>query len=108
LAEAILDNAALKDLLEKMVPPVAWREAVAHLGGSFAMSERRACRVIVADRSSVRYRRRRPDDGLLQERLKALAHQRPAVWRSAPLCAFRSDVSWTPKMRQLAKVEPCP
>jgi putative transposase len=59
-----------------MVTPLAWREAVAHLRGSFAMSERRACRVIVADRSSVRYRRRRPDDGLLRERLKAPAHQR--------------------------------
>jgi putative transposase len=59
-----------------MVTPVACREAVAHLRGGFAMSERRACRIVVADRSSVRYRRRRPDDGLLRERLKALAHER--------------------------------
>ena len=40
------------------------------------MSERRACRVAEVDRSSVRYRRRRPDDALLRERLKALAAQR--------------------------------
>jgi putative transposase len=66
LAEAMLDNAALKDLLGKMVMPVACREAVAHLRREFAMSERPACRVVVADRSSVRYRRRRPDDGLLE------------------------------------------
>src|SRR5690349_2572285 len=47
---------------KKMVTPAAGREAVAHLRGGFAMSERRACRVVAVDRSSVRYRRRRPDD----------------------------------------------
>jgi len=40
------------------------------------MSERRACRVVGADRSSMRYRCRRPNDGLLRERLKELAAQR--------------------------------
>ena len=40
------------------------------------MSERRACRVVATDRSSVRYRRRRPDDGVLRERLRALAQER--------------------------------
>jgi len=40
------------------------------------MSERRACRVITVDRSSVRYQRRRPDDDRLRERLKALAEER--------------------------------
>src|SRR6516164_2467017 len=59
-----------------MVTPAAGREAVAHLRGRFAMSERRACRVVAVDRSSVRYRRRRPDDGALRERLKALTEER--------------------------------
>src|SRR5437762_8870489 len=77
LADAMLDNAALKDLLgKKWVTPAACREAVAHLRSGFAMSERRACRVAEVDRSSVRYRRRRPDDALLRERLKELAAQR--------------------------------
>jgi putative transposase len=40
------------------------------------MSERRACRVVALDRSSVRYRRRRPNDDPLRERLKALAKER--------------------------------
>jgi putative transposase len=40
------------------------------------MSERRACRVVAVDRSSVRHRRRRPDDDALRERLKALAEER--------------------------------
>jgi putative transposase len=40
------------------------------------MSERRACRVIGSDRATVRYQARRPDDGDLRERLKALAQER--------------------------------
>ena len=40
------------------------------------MSERRACRVVAVDRSSVRYRRRRPDDDALRERLRVLAEER--------------------------------
>jgi putative transposase len=40
------------------------------------MSERRACRVIAADRSSVRYRADRPDDAPVRERLRALAAER--------------------------------
>ncbi len=58
-----------------MVTPAADREAVAHLRSEFAMSERRACRVVAVDRSSVRYRHRRDDDQL-RERLKALAEER--------------------------------
>jgi putative transposase len=38
-----------------MVTPAAGREAVAHLRGGFAMSDRRACRVVAVDRSSMRY-----------------------------------------------------
>ena len=40
------------------------------------MSERQACRVIGVDRSSVHYRASKPDDGVLRERLKALAQER--------------------------------
>ena len=40
------------------------------------MSERQACRVIGVDRSSVRYRASKPDDGVLRARLKALAQER--------------------------------
>jgi putative transposase len=40
------------------------------------MSERRACRAVAVDRSSVRYRRRQPDDDALRERLKVLAEER--------------------------------
>ena len=56
-----------------MVTPVARREAVAHLQASWAVSERRACAVIGTDRSSIRYRSRRPDDGAIRVRLRELA-----------------------------------
>lgn len=59
-----------------MVTPAHRREAVAHLETAHGMSERRACRTAGVDRTSVRYRARRPDDAALRERLKALAFER--------------------------------
>jgi len=56
-----------------MVTPVARREAAAHLCQSYGVSQRRACKVIGADRTSVRYRSRRPDDGAIRARLRELA-----------------------------------
>ena len=49
---------------------------MAHLRSVHEMSERRACRVLGVDRTSVRYRATRPDDGALRDRLKALAQER--------------------------------
>ncbi|WP_185999051.1 IS3 family transposase [Novosphingobium aerophilum] len=77
LAEAMLDNAGLKDLLgKKLVTPAAKREAVARLQAALGMSERRACRVIGADRKSMRYRSQRDDDADLRSKLRELAQQR--------------------------------
>ncbi len=59
-----------------MVTPAAHREAAAYLRSTYQMSERRACRVIGADRASVRYQATRPDDGELRDRLKTLAQER--------------------------------
>ena len=56
--------------------PAAHREAAAYLRSAYEMSERRACRVLGTDLSSVRYEAVRPDDGVLRERLKALAQDR--------------------------------
>src|SRR5271169_3829891 len=61
---------------KKVVTPAARREATTYLRQTFEMSERRACRVIGSDRTSVRYQGVRPDDGVLRERLKALAQER--------------------------------
>ena len=59
-----------------MVTPVARREAVGHLQAAYAVSQRRACRVVGTDRTSVRYRHRRADDVPLRERLRSLASER--------------------------------
>jgi putative transposase len=59
-----------------VVTPAARREAALHLQAAFEMSERRACRVLEIDRTSVRYQATRPDDADLRERLKALAQER--------------------------------
>jgi putative transposase len=56
-----------------MVTPAAKREAVAHLRTLFEVSERRACKVLEADRTSVRYRGRRADDAIVRARLRELA-----------------------------------
>jgi len=58
------------------VTPDARREAVAHLRAEHAVSERRACQVLGAERSMVRYRSRRGDDAAVRARLRALAAER--------------------------------
>ena len=59
-----------------MVTPVVKRQAVAHLRVAYEVSQRRACQVIEADRTSMRYRSVRPDDAALRTRLRELAAQR--------------------------------
>jgi putative transposase len=59
-----------------MVTPAAKREAVAHLQALLDVSERRACRVIAADRTVIRYQSRRGGDGELREKLRELAQER--------------------------------
>lgn len=56
--------------------PAAKREAVARLQAFLGMSERRACRVIGADRKSMRYRSPRDDDAEVRSKLRELAQQR--------------------------------
>src|SRR3974390_461718 len=58
---------------KKMVTPAARREAVAHLQNAFEASERRGCTALGVDRSSGRYRRKRPDDAAVRTRLRELA-----------------------------------
>lgn len=46
---------------------------MAHLCRSYEVSQRRACSVIGVDRTSIRYRSSRPDDGPIRTRLRELA-----------------------------------
>jgi putative transposase len=67
LAESMLDNAALKDLLgKKRLKPVARKAAVARLVEQRGLSQVRACRLVGLNRSSMNYRPRRPNDSLLR------------------------------------------
>lgn len=59
-----------------MVTPAAKREATAHLQQTYAVSQRRACSVLRIDRSSMRYRRRRADDGPLRAKMREVASER--------------------------------
>ncbi len=59
-----------------MVGPAAKRDAVAHLKAVLGLSERRACTIVSADRTMIRYRSQRPMDTALRERLRALASER--------------------------------
>ena len=56
--------------------PAAKRQAVAHLVASHEVSERRACAVLQADRSMVRYRSRRASDAVHRRRIRELAQER--------------------------------
>ena len=71
LAEAMLDNAVLKDLASKMVTPGAKREAVAHARERHGVSERRACALVGVSRRVIRYVPSRPDDRTLRQRLRS-------------------------------------
>ena len=59
-----------------MVTPAARRAAITHVREAHGISERRACSILGADRSSVRYRKTTPDDQVVRERLRALARER--------------------------------
>ena len=74
-----------------MVTPVARRQAVAHLCASFEVSQRRACEVIGADRSSVRYLSLRPDDATIRVRLRELASVRRRFGYRRLLLMIRSE-----------------
>jgi len=56
-----------------MVEPAAERDAFAHLQNVYGMSELRACQVLGRCRMTMRYHATRIDDGLLGERMKAIA-----------------------------------
>ncbi len=76
LADSLLDNAALKDLLGKNGDARCRARCRRHLQTAFGMSERRACRVLGCCRMTMRYQALRTDDVVLRERMKAIAHER--------------------------------
>ena len=90
-----------------MVTPAARREAVAHLRATHGVSERRACLVLGADRTSIRYRSRRPDDVDVRERLRALSRERRRFgYRRLHLLLAREGIAMNQKkLRRLYREE---
>jgi putative transposase len=67
------------------------------------LSERRACAILGADRTSVRYLRRRGDDAALRARLRALAHERRRFgYRRLGLLLAREGL--TPNHKKLRQI----
>jgi putative transposase len=59
-----------------MVGPAAKREGVAHLRAVMGLSERRACTLVDADRTMIRYQSRRAPDTELRGQIHDLANER--------------------------------
>lgn len=61
---------------QKNEGPAAKREGAAHLQAVMGLSERRACSIVNADRTMIRYRSCRPPDTELRTQLRDLANAR--------------------------------
>jgi transposase InsO family protein len=59
-----------------MVGPAVKRASVVHLQAVMGLSERRACRIVDADRTMIRYRSKRTADTALRTQLRDLANER--------------------------------
>jgi len=89
-----------------VVTPVARRAAVTAAREAHGISERRACSIIGADRSAVRYRHRRVDDASARQRLKELAAERRRFgWRRLKLLLEREGICMNHKKLRRLYVE---
>jgi putative transposase len=87
-----------------MVTPAARREAVAQLRVVHEVSERRACSALGADRTSARYRIRRPDDAAARARLREVASiRRRFGYRRLHILLTREGTVNSNLARQLAE-----
>ena len=83
--------------------PAARRAVVTVAREAHGISERRACSIIGADRSALRYRHRRADDAATRTRLKQLAAERRRFgWRRLKLLLEREGIRMNhKKLRRL-------
>lgn len=59
-----------------MVTPAGKRDAVTHLRSEHGVSERRACKALAVDRSTIRYQSKRDDDSELRKAMKRVTAER--------------------------------
>ena len=62
---------------KKALKPVRKRVLVQQIVGTYAMSERRACRLVLLHRATYRYQAHRADDAGLRQRIREIAQARP-------------------------------
>ena len=94
---------------KKMVGPAAKREGVAHLQAAMGLSERRACTIVSADRTMIRYRSRRPPDTALRDAAPRSRQRAPALRLSAavhPAAAGGRAVRDQPHLPALSRGRP--
>ena len=86
-----------------MVGPAARREGVAHLQARFDLSERRACKIVSADRTMIRYQSKRPPDTELREKLRKLKEVYQVSVDKTQNCRFfvRDFMEYIKKVLQL-------
>jgi putative transposase len=89
-----------------VVTPAARRAEVAAAREAHGISERRACSIIGADRTAMRYRHRRADDASMRLRLKELAAARRRFgWRRLKLLLEREGIRMNHKKLRRLYVE---
>jgi putative transposase len=90
-----------------VVTPAARRTAVTHARETHGISERRACSILGADRSAIRYHHRRSDDVATRQRLRELAAERRRFgWRRLKLLLEREGIRMNhKKLRRLYAAE---
>src|ERR1019366_646869 len=74
-----------------MVSPAERRAAVVWARATYRVSERRACRALVVERTMVRYQPHGRDDRPVRARLRELAHARPAFGHKRLHVLIRRD-----------------
>lgn len=74
-----------------MVSSAQRRAMVSWAQTAYRLSQRRACRALVIERTSVRYQSCKPDDTALRRRLRELAHARPAFGHKRLHVLLRRD-----------------
>ena len=112
LAESMLDAASLRELLvKKMVWPAARREAVARLRAVLDLSERRACTIVSADRTMIRYRSLRCAFHVIRPSVPRASgrafHEHPATLVRG-LRGFSSLLIASPAVKGVGGAEGCP
>ena len=85
----MLDAPALRELWSKREVSGAQREGIVHLRAVMWLSIRRASAIIGVDRTMIRYRWRRPKEGLEVCRRRT---RRRAPWKRIPRPAYRREL----------------